>query len=140
MSKKTTAKLSEAEQVAQFMEALDDPLTAEIREIRKIIKTADSNIKERIKWNALSYYYIQDIVTFGPRRKTDKVMLVFHHPSIVKIKSGLLEGNYKDRRLMYFSNMAEIEAAKEELTRIVRESVAEIVRTNVIAGAQNNEK
>lgn len=136
MAKRLTAKLSEAEQVAQFLETLDDPLKAEIEAIRAIIKNADFNIKERIKWNALSYYYIEDIVTFGPRRKTDKVMLVFHHPSIVKIKSDLLEGNYKDRRLMNFSNMAEIESAKEEITRIIRESIRKIEQTNLTNGAK----
>jgi hypothetical protein len=84
-----------------------------------IIKKSSPKISERIKWNAPSYYYLEDLVTFGPR-KEDKVLLVFHHPHIVKIKSDLLEGDYRDRRLMWFSNMKEIKSNKKELTNIMK--------------------
>ncbi|MEI9810903.1 MAG: hypothetical protein WDO16_25175 [Bacteroidota bacterium] len=75
-----------------------------------------------MKWNAPSYYYKEDIVTFGPY-KTHKLLLVFHHPFVVKIKSPLLEGNYKDRRLVYFKNKAEAEKNKKELSRIINEII-----------------
>jgi len=48
-------------------------------------------------------------------------LLVFHHPFVVKIKSPLLEGNYKDRRLIYFKNKADAESKTKELTRIINE-------------------
>jgi len=35
----------------------------------------------------------------------------------------LLEGDYKDRRMMYFENMKEIRARKKELTRIIQELI-----------------
>jgi len=70
--------------------------------MRKIIMSASTKLNERIKWNAPGYYYKEDIVTFGPVRKKDQVLLVFHHPGIVKVKSGLLQGEYKDRRLAWF--------------------------------------
>jgi phosphopentomutase len=44
------------------------------------------------------------------------VLLVFHHPHIVKIKSDLLEGDYKDRRLAWFGSMKEIKSNKKNLT------------------------
>jgi hypothetical protein len=91
--------------------------------VRKIIKTAGPKLNERIKWNAPSYYYKEDIVTFGPVRNKDKVILVFHHPNIVKIRSALLEGHYKDRRLVYFNSLSEIKSGKKELERIIDESV-----------------
>ena len=69
--------------------------------VRKIIKTAAPKLKERIKWNAPSYYYKEDIVTIGPAREKHNIILVFHHPTIVKIKSELLQGDYKNRRLVY---------------------------------------
>ena len=87
---------------------------------RKINKAAGSQLKERIKWNAPSYYYKEDIVTFGPARGKDKIILVFHHPGIVRIKSELLEGNYKDRRLVYLNSVKEINDAKKELARTCR--------------------
>ncbi len=125
--RKTTIKLSDEEQVANYMHALKHPLKAEMEELRKIIKGVDKRIGERIKWNAPSYYYLQDMVTFGPARPNtpngDKLLLVFHHPFIVQIKSELLEGDYKDRRLVYFTNMKEIKSNKKELLRIITELI-----------------
>lgn len=120
MAKKTSAKLSDSEQVELYMKTLSDhPLLAEIEALRTILKKSSAKLSERIKWNAPSYYYKEDIVTFGPR-KEDKVLLVFHHPHIVKIKSDLLEGDYKDRRLAWFSNMKEIKSNKKDLTTIMK--------------------
>ena len=114
-------KLTDPEQVAVHMEALKHPLKAEVEALRKIIKSADKRISERIKWNAPSYYHLEDMVTFGPIR--EKILLVFHHPFIVKIQSDLLEGDYKDRRLAYFQNMKEVKSNKKELVRILQELV-----------------
>jgi len=35
----------------------------------------------------------------------------------------LLEGDYKDRRLVYFNSLSEIKSGKKELERIIDESV-----------------
>ena len=115
-------KPSDEEQVKAYMNKLAPSVKKEIEVVRKIIKNASPKLSERIKWNAPSYYYIQDIVTFGPY-KTHKLLLVFHHPFVVKVKSQLLEGDYKDRRLVYFKNKAEAEKNKKELSRIINEIV-----------------
>lgn len=120
--KPRTAKLSDAEQVAEFMEKLDHPLKAEIEVVRHIIRNASPLISERIKWNAPSYYTSADLLTFNPKT-TKNVQIVFHHIAIVDIKSDLLEGNYKDRRLVHLLNMADIVAKKAELERIIREYI-----------------
>jgi uncharacterized protein YdhG (YjbR/CyaY superfamily) len=128
MAKKApTKKLTDAEQVAIYMGALEHPLKAEIEALRTIIKKSNAKLSERIKWNAPSYYYLQDIVTFGPKRE-EGVLLVFHHPFIVHIKSHILEGDYKDRRLAWFKNMAEVKKHKSEVQRIINEIIAEIDR------------
>lgn len=115
-------KLSEAEQVAAYMDQLQHPLKAEIEAVRSIIKNANTAIKERVKWNAPSYYTSTDLLTFNPRLQT-KVHLVFHHIAIVQIASDLLEGDYKDRRMMYFTDMADVEAKKAVLENILNEYV-----------------
>lgn len=126
MAKKIAApKLSDAEKVSQYMEALDHPLKKEVEALRKIIKGANPKLSERIKWNAPSYYYIEDILTFGPAR-SGKVLLVFHHPFVVKVKSEILEGDYKDRRLVYLDSMKAIKANKTELERILNEIISAI--------------
>jgi len=116
-------KLTEEEQVNEWMNKLDTQMKPAVNAVRKIIKTAGPKLNERIKWNAPSYYYKEDIVTFGPARSKDKIILVFHHPNIVKISSSLLQGDYKDRRLVYFNSLSEIRSGKKELERIINESV-----------------
>lgn len=123
MPKAKATKLTDAEQVAAWMEELTGEFKPAMEAVRKIIKTAGPELNERIKWNAPSYYYKEDIVTFGPTKAKDKIILVFHHPSIVRIKSALLQGDYKDRRLVYLNSMSEIKDAKKELERIIRESI-----------------
>lgn len=117
--KTTASQKTEAEKVSDYMHLLDHPLKAEINTVRDIIKNAHPSISERIKWNAPSYYTSADLVTFN-LRMTDKVHLVFHHVAIVTIASPLLEGDYKDRRMMYFKDMADVLAHKNEVVRILK--------------------
>jgi hypothetical protein len=125
-AKAKTVKPTEKEQVNEWMNKLDTEMKPAIDTVRKIIRSAGPKLNERIKWNAPSYYYKEDIVTFGPMRNKDKIILVFHHPNIVKIRPELLQGNYKDRRLVYLNSMKEIKDAQKELERIIKESVAMI--------------
>nr|WP_294903089.1 DUF1801 domain-containing protein [uncultured Lacibacter sp.] len=113
-------KLTDAEQVTDWMNKLEHPLKAEIDAVRNIIKESNKVIKERIKWNAPSYYSNEDLVTFN-HRSAKHVHLVFHHPAIVKVKSPLLEGDYKDRRMLYLPNMKAVKENKKELQRIMNE-------------------
>lgn len=110
--------MTDKEKVEDYMNKLEHPLKKEMEELREIIKGANSKIKERIKWNATSYYNNEDLVTFNPRA-TKHVHLVFHHPQIINIKSDLLEGDYKDRRMSYFYEMEEVLAKRGELERII---------------------
>lgn len=118
-------KMTDEEVVQHYMDALEHPLKTEIEAVRAIIKSADPKISERIKWNAPSYYYQEDMVTFN-HRATDQVHLVFHHPFIVQIDSALLLGDYKDRRMMYFKDMVSVEAHKNELEKIMQTLVQHI--------------
>lgn len=104
--------------VNNWMNKLQPAAKKDIEAVRKIIKSASAKLAERIKWNAPSYYYKDDIVTFGPY-KTHQLLLVFHHPAVVKVTSALLQGNYKDRRLVYFKDKADAETNKIELVRII---------------------
>ena len=45
--------------------------------------------------------------------------LIFHHIAIVSIDSPLLEGAYKDRRVLYFKDLADLHHKKQELTHIL---------------------
>ncbi len=111
-------KPTDADRLLEFMRQLDHPLKEEVEAVRAIIKGAHPNISERIKWNAPSYYTTADLVTFN-LRSFKRVHLVFHHQAITGIDSPLLEGDYKDRRMMYFDNMEAVEQHRKALQRIV---------------------
>ena len=123
--KKIAVKTNETDTVVEYMQKLEHPLKNEINAVRNIINGANDKISERIKWNAPSYYYKKDLVTFNPRLEK-KVHLVFHNEAITHIKSVLLVGDYKDRRMAYFANMDEINTHKSELERIMNEYIAAI--------------
>ena len=98
-----------------FMENLDT--------LRKIIKRTNKEITEQIKWNAPSYAYRGEyLVTFN-LRETKRVHLVFHNPMVPKVKSHLLEGDYVDRRMTYFSNMKDIKVNEAELEKVLKQLV-----------------
>lgn len=120
VKKKAQPANKDAEQVNAWLEKQDQAKRKEIDAVRKLIKKAAPDLNERIKWNAPSYYTSVDLFTFGPY-KNNRILLVFHHPAIVKIKSPLLEGTFKDRRLLYFTSSKEAVKQEKELGRIIRE-------------------
>lgn len=127
-TKASSPKLSDEDQVKAFMSNLNHPLKAEIEAVRIIIKKTNTAIGERIKWNAPSYYYKGvDMVTFNPRA-TEHVHLVFHHPAIEQLKSDVLHGDYKGRRMAYFVNMKEVKANAKALTEVVQYLLTHIDR------------
>ncbi|MEP6737323.1 MAG: DUF1801 domain-containing protein [Chryseolinea sp.] len=117
-TKLAKATKNDAAKVSGYMEQLNHPLKKEIDEVRKIIKSSNPLVMERIKWNAPSYYYMDDMVTFH-LRVHEHVHLIFHHPFVIKIDSPLLIKHYDNRRMVYFKSMKEINTAAVELKRIV---------------------
>ena len=117
--------MTDTEQVTAYMQVLEHPLKAEIEALRSIIKETDVRISERIKWKAPSYYCKEDFLTFNHRMQ-DKVHLIFHNDAIPKVSSAILEGDYKDRRMVYFKDMNEILAKKSAFQRIIAELLGHI--------------
>lgn len=110
------------ESVDEYMARLDHPLKAEVQALREIIKGVNPNITEEIKWNAPSFSYKGYIATFH-LRPTHHVHLVFHNPHIASIPSGILEGDYEDRRMAYFVDMNDVQAKRAALEAVVRELI-----------------
>ena len=108
-------------EVNAFLKQLDHPLKAEIEAVRSIFKS-NPKIAERIKWNAPSFFYKDDLATIHVKAR-QHVHIIFHHPAVVKIKSVLLEGDYKDRRMVYLENMEMIKKHKKELLKITNQLV-----------------
>lgn len=114
----------------ELMAVNDYPLKAEVEALRTIIKNANSKIAERVKWNAPSYYYIEDFAAFN-LRQTKFVQLILIFPKgLLKDDYGILLGDWKDRREARFENMADVEAKKSALENVVNDWVELIDKYN----------
>jgi len=120
--KKAVASTNKTPKVNEFMDKLDHPFKAEVQAVREIIMNVNKHITEDIKWAAPSFSYKGYMVTFNLWAK-QHVYLVFHNPEVVNIKSKILEGNYPTRRMVYFSDMKDVNAKKATLVKVVKELV-----------------
>jgi hypothetical protein len=121
-AKKAQQPVNKTAEVEEFLDKLDHPFKAEAYAVRDIIKGVSQDITEQIKWNAPSFSYKGYMATFNLWAK-QHVHLVFHNGTILSNESGLLEGNYPDRRMAYFSGMDDVEAKRSALEDAVREWV-----------------
>lgn len=108
--------------VDEYMEKLDNPLKAEMEQVRVIILSASEKVTEDIKWSAPSFYYKDNICTFNPRAKKF-VNLTFHKGALINDKTGLLEGDAKEARVARFENMGDIANKKNDLISVINEWV-----------------
>jgi hypothetical protein len=120
MAKKT---VNQTEKVNEFMEELDHPFKAEVQAVREIIKNVHPDITEEIKWKAPSFSYKGYMATFNLWAK-QHVHLIFHNGAILNHDSGLLAGEYVDRRMVYFSDMEDVRAKQPALEKAIREWVS----------------
>ena len=130
---KAAKKENNTDTVNAFMMALEHPLKAEIEEVRRIILAANDKIAERVKWTAPSFYYKEDLGAFHVRQEEFVHLMLVFPRGLITHESGLLKGNYTDRRMAYFYNMEDIESKKTALENIVNEWVklidAKVVET-----------
>ncbi len=80
-------------------------------------------VAERVKWNAPSFFYKEDIGAFHVRQeKFIHLVLVFPF-GIIEDSYGILEGDYRDRRMAYFYSIEDIENKKEALQNVINDWV-----------------
>lgn len=126
-------KLSNAEQVAVYMQNLEHPMLDIIEELRKIIKESHADMEEIIAWNAPTYNYTGEMKSFNPKEykryilgfnifRKDCIRLIFLTGSKLTDPTNILEGDYKDgRRLVLFHSSMEVETKKEALQNLIKE-------------------
>jgi len=119
---RTKATKKAARTVDAFMSELDHPFKAEVQAVREIIKAVDKNITEEVKWNAPTFSYKGYLATFNLWAK-NHVHLVFHNGAILDQTLGILEGNYPDRRMVYFASDEEVRAKKGALVEAVQQGI-----------------
>ncbi len=121
--KKKGSPVSRTDKVDEFLRELNHPLTAEVEALRSIIKGVNKDINEEIKWKAPSFNFKGEyLVTFNLWEEK-RIHLVFHNPQISKVKSKLLEGDYKDRRMAYFADMKDVLVKKLMLEKALKDLI-----------------
>ena len=108
------------------MQVLEHPLKEVVEAVRIIILNANQKIAERIKWKSPSFYYIEDLGAFNLRREDVAHLVLVFPKGLVCEDIPWLEGDYKDRRMAYFSSVSDVAAKKRELERLVNAWVERI--------------
>lgn len=110
--------------VDELMAALQHPLKVEIEAVRAVILNANHKIQERVKWNSPSFHLDNKDLAAIHTRAQDcvHVVFVFHHGHMLE-SEGLLEGDYKDRRMAKFYSMEDIINKKTALAKFVNDWV-----------------
>lgn len=122
-SKPQVKQEASASTVEKFMGKLDHPFKAEVQFLRTVIKKVNKDIAEEWKWNAPSYsYHGNYLVTFNLWEK-GHIHLIFHNPMIAKVKNKLFEGEYKDRRMVHFSDMKDIKTKQATLEKALKDLI-----------------
>jgi len=107
--------------VDAYLRDIDHPFKAEIAAVRAIILGASNKISERIKWNAPSFFYKEDLGAFNPRASEyAHLILLFPGGLGMPDKSKLLEGKQKDRREAKFYSLSDVESKKPALEKLVK--------------------
>jgi hypothetical protein len=111
--------------VDAYLRDLDHPFKQEIEAVRAVICGASPKISERIKWNAPSFYYKEDLGAFNPRAtEFAHLILLFPGGAGMADASGLLEGNHTNRREAKFHSLDDVKAKRPALEKLVRQWVA----------------
>lgn len=116
------------------MATLEHSLKAEINMLRQIIRVADKRIQESIKWNAPSFYITEHFATLK-LYPAKTVQVVLHLGVKVKPNSralkiddpaGLIKWAAKDRGVITFASVADIQANKRAFTKILRQWITHL--------------
>jgi hypothetical protein len=124
------ASSTKTESVEAFLAALDHSLKPEILALRQIILDADPSIAESVKWNAPSFYTAEHFATMQLRAK-DGVQVILHLGAKIRATATtgipiddpavLLDWLAKDRALVKFRDLNDIEAKQAAFTDVIRQ-------------------
>jgi hypothetical protein len=128
----TKLKLSNTEQVKQYVAKLPKEIQPAIEYLRQVMLSVDDNIAEHIKWNSPAFYYSGEMKEFDPKEykrdilvmnlRKDKIMCVLPTGMRLKSNTEILEGNFTDgRRVINFQNLNDIKQKETKLREAIKE-------------------
>lgn len=78
----------------------------------------DDRMAETIKWKSPTFLYKGNLASFNPRTRSH-VSLMFHTGATIPGEFARLEGGGETARYMKFSDVTDVEGARDELHAIV---------------------
>ncbi len=111
--------MGRSEEVDAWFERYDNPMKPVVERVRAIVLGADQRIDECIKWQAPTFTYRGNLASFFPKSK-QHASLMFHTGARIPGDHARLEGGGDTSRVMKIGSVAEANAAKGDIERIVR--------------------
>jgi hypothetical protein len=105
-------------EVDAWFAAYDHPAKDAMLRVRQII-LADDRMTETIKWKSPTFMYGGNMASFNPRTKAH-VSLMFHTGVSIPGSHPRLEGGGDTARYMKFTDLDDVESAREEIEAVVR--------------------
>lgn len=110
--------MSTTHEVDAWFEEYDHPAKDAMLRVREII-LADDRMTETIKWKSPTFMYEGNMASFNPRTKAH-VSLMFHTGASIPGTHPRLEGGGDTARYMKFTDLDDVEDAREEIEAVVR--------------------
>src|SRR5262245_20806055 len=106
-------------EVDAWFSRYDNPMKAVVMRMRELILAADPRIDECTKWQAPTFVYEGNLASFFPKSK-QHASLMFHSGAKIPGKHPILEGTAATGRSIKIASVAEADAAKKDLERVVK--------------------
>jgi uncharacterized protein YdhG (YjbR/CyaY superfamily) len=97
----------------------DNPMKSVVQRIREIILAADPRIGECIKWQAPTFTFEGNLASFYPKSK-QHASLMFHQGAHIPGDHPRLEGSGGTSRVLKIGSVADANAARRDLEKIVK--------------------
>jgi len=119
--------------VDDFMRTLDHPFKREVEAVRQLILGVDPSIAEGIKWNAPSFRTSEYFATTNLREKKGIGIILHLGAKVRDLPAGgiaiedpenLLKWLAKDRAMVVFADLQDIEVKKAAFERVIRQWIA----------------
>jgi hypothetical protein len=134
-TKSTKRSASTPESVEAFLAALEHPFKQEIVALRQILLAVDPAITEEIKWNAPSFRTSEHFATMNLRVKAG-VGVILHFGAkknaisttgvAISDPGSLLEWLGKDRAMVTFRDLKDVEAKRKAFVAVIREWIKHV--------------
>src|SRR5262245_62918609 len=111
--------MGRSKEVDAWFAKYENPMKDVVERIRAIVLAADRRLDECIKWQAPTFTYEGNLASFFPKSK-QHASLMFHLGAKIPGKHPRLVGGGSTGRFMKIGSVAEANAAKPDLVRVVK--------------------